>query len=35
VDRLELTADPGENTSLKIVRERNQSLLAQKRAQKQ
>lgn len=35
VDRLELTADPGENTSLQIMRERNQALLAQKRAQKQ
>jgi DMSO/TMAO reductase YedYZ molybdopterin-dependent catalytic subunit len=34
VDRLELTADAGENTGVKIVRERNQALLAQKRAQK-
>jgi DMSO/TMAO reductase YedYZ molybdopterin-dependent catalytic subunit len=34
VDRLELTDDPGENTSLKIVRERNQALLAHKRAQR-
>ncbi|MBX3013769.1 MAG: molybdopterin-dependent oxidoreductase [Caldilineaceae bacterium] len=34
VDRLELTAEPGENTSLQIVRERNQALLAQKRAPK-
>lgn len=33
VDRLELTAEPGENTSLQIVRERNQALLAKKRAQ--
>lgn len=33
VERLELTADPGDNTSLQIVRERNQALLAQKRAQ--
>jgi hypothetical protein len=31
---LELTADAGENTGVKIVRERNQALLAQKRAQK-
>ncbi|MEZ4737539.1 MAG: molybdopterin-dependent oxidoreductase [Caldilineaceae bacterium] len=35
VDRLELVAEPGENTSLKIVRERNQALLAQKRTQPQ
>lgn len=35
VDRLELVAEPGENTSLKIVRERNQALLAEKRAQQQ
>lgn len=34
VDRLELTEEPGKNTSLKIVRERNQALLAQKRTQK-
>jgi DMSO/TMAO reductase YedYZ molybdopterin-dependent catalytic subunit len=34
VDRLEITDEPGENTSLQIVRERNQALLAQKRAQK-
>lgn len=33
VERLELTAEPGENTSLQIVRERNQALLAQKRVQ--
>jgi len=33
VDRLELTDEPGENTSLQIVRERNQALLAQKRVQ--
>lgn len=32
VDRLELSAEPGENTSLQIVRERNQALLARKRA---
>lgn len=35
VDRLEVTDEPGENTSLQIVRERNQALLAEKRAQKQ
>lgn len=31
VDQLELTAQAGDNTSLKIVRDRNQALLAQKR----
>lgn len=34
VDRLELTAEPGDNTGVQIVRERNQALLAQKRAQR-
>lgn len=31
VDRLELVIEPGENTGIGIVRERNQALLAQKR----
>lgn len=34
VEQLELTAEPGENTGVAIVRERNQALLAQNRAQK-